>query len=73
MRKRDTTDAIAAQLRDAGFNVKRTVLPGATYSEGWQTYPYSTTSWNQRPLDIQIPLLAYKSDGVWNETGFAND
>ena len=71
--ERDTTDAIAAQLRDAGFRVRRTVLPSATYSEGWQTHPYSTTSWNQRPLDIQIPLLAYKSDGVWNETGFAND
>ncbi len=70
--ERDSTDAIAAQLRDAGFNVRRTVLPGATYWEGWQTFPFSTTTWNHRPLDIQIPLLAYKSDGVWNETGFAN-
>ena len=70
--ERDSTDAIAAQLRDAGFNVRRTVLPGATYWEGWQTFPFSTTTWNHRPLDIQIPLLAYKSDGVWNESGFAN-
>ena len=70
--EKDTTDAIAAQLRDAGFNVKRTVLPGSTYWNGWDKHAYSTTTWNQRPLDIQIPILAYKSDGVWNETGFDN-
>ena len=71
--ERDSTDAIAAQLRDAGFTVSRTVLPGASYFTNWRNYPFSTTSWNHRPLDIQIPLLAYKSDGVWNETGFANE
>ena len=71
--ERDTTDAIAAQLRDAGFKVKRTVLPGSTYWNDWQKHAYSSTTWNQRPLDIQIPILAYKSDGVWNETGFANE
>ncbi len=71
--EKDTTDAIAAQLRDAGINVKRTVLPGSTYWNDWQKHSYSTTTWNQRPLDIQIPILAYKSDGVWNETGFNNE
>ena len=25
-----------------------------------------------RPLGVQILSLAYKSDGPWNETGFAN-
>ncbi len=71
--EKDTTDAIAAQLRDAGMNVKRTVLPGSTYWNDWQKHAFSTTAWNQRPLDIQIPILAYKSDGVWNETGFNNE
>ena len=70
--ERDTTDAIAAQLRDAGFKVKRTVLPGSTYWNGWDTHAFSSTSWNPRPLDVQILTLAYKSDGVWNETGFDN-
>jgi peptide/nickel transport system substrate-binding protein len=69
----DSTSAVAAQLRDAGFNVKRTVLPGSTYWNGWQTNSFSATTWNQRPLDIQIPLLAYRSDGPWNETAFANE
>ncbi len=71
--ERDSTDAVAAQLRDAGFSVTRTVLPGSTYFDRWRDYPFSTTTWNHRPLDIQVPLLAYKSDGVWNETGFASE
>jgi peptide/nickel transport system substrate-binding protein len=70
--ERDTTDAIAAQLRDAGFKVKRTVLPGSTYWNAWDKHPFSSTAWNPRPLDVQILVLAYKSDGVWNETGFQN-
>ena len=28
---KNTGDAIAAQLREAGFKVKRTVLPGSTF------------------------------------------
>ncbi len=71
--ERDTTDAIAAQLRDAGFNVKRTVLPGSTYWNDWQKYPFSSTTWNQRPFGTQVLTLAYTSNAVWNETGFANE
>ena len=29
--RKDTTDAVAAQLRDAGIKVKRTILPGSTF------------------------------------------
>ncbi|MXQ08828.1 diguanylate cyclase [Alphaproteobacteria bacterium GH1-50] len=71
--ERDSTDAIAAQLRDAGFNVTRTVLPGSTYWNDWMKHPFSSTTWNQRPLDIQIPLLAYKTGAVWNEAAFSNE
>ena len=71
--ERDSTDAIAAQLRDAGFNVKRTVLPGSTYWNDWQKYPFSSTTWNQRPFGTQVLTLAYTSNAVWNETGFANE
>ena len=39
--RKNTTDAVAAQLRDAGFNVKRTVIPGATFWNDWTEYPFS--------------------------------
>jgi peptide/nickel transport system substrate-binding protein len=69
---RNTGDAIAAQLREAGFKVKRTVLPGATFWNDWMKYPYSTTNWAMRPLGIQTLVIAYTSGASWNETGYAN-
>ena len=68
----DTSDAIAAQMRDAGVNVKRTVMPGATFWNDWQKYPFSSTTWNHRPLAVQNMSLAYTSTGSWNESGMAN-
>jgi len=68
----DTTDAVAAQLRDAGIKVKRTVLPGSTFWNDWVKYPFSSTNWNQRPLGVQVLALAYRSGEAWNESGFAN-
>jgi peptide/nickel transport system substrate-binding protein len=70
--RRPTTDALAAQLRDAGFNVTRTIYPGATFWNNWLSYPFSSTDWAHRPLGIQNLTLAYGSGAVWNETGFAN-
>lgn len=67
-----TTDAVAAQLRDAGATVKRTVMPGSTFWNDWQKYPFSSTTWNHRPLAIQNMDYAYTSTGSWNETGMAN-
>ncbi|MGL6211557.1 MAG: ABC transporter substrate-binding protein, partial [Paracoccaceae bacterium] len=67
-----TTDAVAAQLRDAGANVKRTVMPGSTFWNDWQKYPFSSTTWNHRPLAVQNMSLAYTSTGSWNETGMAS-
>ena len=67
-----TTDAVAAQLRDAGAMVKRTVLPGSTFWNDWQKYPFSSTTWNHRPLAVQNMSLAYTTTGSWNETGMAN-
>ena len=67
-----TCDAVAAQLRDAGINVKRTVVPGATYWNDWANYPFSATQWNMRPLGVQVYNLAYKCGGAWNETAFCN-
>ena len=67
-----TCDAVAAQMRDAGVNIKRTVLPGSTFWNDWQKYPFSGTTWNHRPLAVQNMSLAYTTTGSWNETAIAN-
>ncbi|MDB2369082.1 ABC transporter substrate-binding protein [Octadecabacter sp.] len=69
---RNTNDAVAAQLRDAGFNVSRTIIPGSTFWNDWTKYPFSSTNWNHRPLGVQILGLAYRTGEAWNESGFAN-
>ena len=71
--RKNTTDAVAAQLRDAGFKVNRTVMPGSTFWNDWAKYPYSSTNWNHRPLGVQIWALAYRSGEAWNEFGWANE
>jgi peptide/nickel transport system substrate-binding protein len=71
--RRPTTDALAAQLRDAGFTVNRTIYPGSTFWNDWANYPFSSTDWGHRPLGVQNLTLAYKSGVAWNETGFANE
>jgi len=70
--RKNTTDAVAAQLRDAGIKVKRSVLPGSTFWNDWVKYPFSSTNWNHRPLGVQIHALAYRSGEAWNEFGWAN-
>ncbi len=69
---KNTGDAIAAQLRDAGIKVKRTVLPGSTFWNDWTKYPYSLTNWTMRPLGVQVLALAYRTGEAWNETGFSD-
>ncbi|MCE8005959.1 ABC transporter substrate-binding protein [Aestuariivita sp.] len=71
--RKNTSDAAAAMLRDAGINVRRTVLPGSTFWNDWAKYPYSTTDWAQRPLGVQVLALAYRSGEPWNESAFANE
>lgn len=70
--RRNTSDALAAQMRDAGFNVKRTILPGNTFWNDWNKYPLSSTDWGHRPLGVQVLTLAYKTGVAWNETGLAS-
>ena len=70
--RRNTTDAVADQLRQAGINVKRTILPGSTFWNDWAKYPYSSTNWNHRPLAVQVWALAYRSDEAWNEFAWSN-
>ncbi len=70
--QKNTGDAIAAQLRDAGIKVKRTVLPGSTFWNDWTKYPYSMTIWYMRPLGVQVLTLGYRTGGAWNESGYSN-
>lgn len=69
---RNTVDAVAAQMRDAGINIKRTVIPGSTFWNNWAKYPHSATQWNARPLGVQVLALAYKGGVPWNETAYAD-
>lgn len=68
----ETCDAVAAQMRDAGINIKRTILPGSTFWNDWLAYPFSATEWNMRPLGVQILALAYRSGVAWNESAMSN-
>ncbi|TWG95526.1 peptide/nickel transport system substrate-binding protein [Mesorhizobium sp. J18] len=70
--QKNTGDAIAAQLREAGFKVKRTVLPGSTFWNDWTKFPYSLTIWYMRPLAVQVLALGYRTGEAWNETGYSN-
>jgi peptide/nickel transport system substrate-binding protein len=67
-----TCDAVAAQVRDAGIRVKRTIMPGSTFWNDWTKFPWSATEWNMRPLGVQVLAVAYRSGVAWNETAFAN-
>ena len=70
--ERNSGDAVAAQLRDAGISVKRTILPGSTFWNDWTKYPFSATTWNHRPLEVQVIALAYRTGEAWNESAYAN-
>lgn len=67
-----TSDAIGAMLREAGFNLKRTVIPGSSFWNDWTKYPFSTTNWGPRPLGVQVLALAYRSGEAWNESGHSD-
>jgi peptide/nickel transport system substrate-binding protein len=69
---KDPGDVIAAQCREAGFKVKRTVIPGSSFWNDWTKYPWSTTEWNMRPLGVQVLAVAYRTGEAWNETAYSN-
>ncbi len=69
---KNSGDSIAAQLRDAGIKVKRTILPGSTFWNDWLKYPLSMTNWNMRPLGVQVLAIGYRSGEAWNETAWSN-
>ena len=70
--RKESSDAAAQQLREAGFKVKRTVIPESSFWNDWTKYPLATTNWNARPLGIQTYALAYQTGTAWNETGYSD-
>ncbi len=70
--QRNTGDTVAALLNDAGLIVRRKLVSGPDFWVNWKNYPFSATEWNHRPLDVQVLALAYRSNAIWNETGFSN-
>ena len=70
--RRNTADAIAVQLLDAGLRVRRTLVPPAQYWSNWLRYPFSVTNWSMRPLGVQVLALAYRSGAAWNESAYSD-
>lgn len=70
--RKESADAAAQQMRDAGLKVKRTVIPESSFWNDWTKYPLAVTNWNARPLGIQTYALAYQTGTAWNETGYSN-
>ncbi len=66
------SDVVAAQCREAGIKVKRTVVPGSSFWNDWTKFPWSCTNWNMRPLGVQIVALAYRTGEAWNESAYSN-
>ncbi|MSO65038.1 MAG: ABC transporter substrate-binding protein [Alphaproteobacteria bacterium] len=68
----NTCHAIAEMAKPAGINIAVNVMPGSTYFDRWLTAPFGFTSWGHRPLGVQVLNLAYRTGGVWNETGHSD-
>ena len=66
------TIAVAEQLNSIGVTANVNSLPGTAYWDKWDKWDFSTTAWTGRPLGVQVYNLAYRSDGVWNETAMAD-
>jgi peptide/nickel transport system substrate-binding protein len=70
--EQDTAQALQAQCKEAGINIKLNVLPTSQYWEQWDKGPFSLTFWTHRPLAVMLHKLAYRSDAKWNESAFRN-
>ena len=42
--RKNSTAAVVAQLQDAGFNAKHTIIPGSTFWNDWTKYAFSATN-----------------------------
>ncbi len=70
--EQNSCTTLAEMAKPAGINIKVNVLPGGSYWNRWLSWPFSFTSWGHRPLGVQVPNLAYRTGGVWNESAHSN-
>ena len=65
--------ALVEQWRQAGIRAEINILPRPEYNKAWTEWELGFTGWSHRPLATMLLSLAYRSDGVWNESGYANE
>jgi peptide/nickel transport system substrate-binding protein len=65
-------EALAAQCRPAGINLRINKMPSNQYWEVWDKAPFGLTSWTHRPLGTMVLSLAYRSGVPWNESAYNN-
>lgn len=68
----DIALVLAEMVKPAGINLEVEILPGGTYWDRWDTWPFSITQWTSRPLGVQVMSLAFRSGVAWNETAYNN-
>ncbi|MEX1109298.1 MAG: ABC transporter substrate-binding protein [Dongiaceae bacterium] len=69
-----TVQAMAEMWKQAGANIKISVLPSSQYWDIWNapTAPFAFTPWTHRPLGVMVLGLAYRSNVPWNEAHWSN-
>lgn len=65
-------NALVEMWREAGIRAAIKVVPNPQYWDIWTTAPLGMTVWAHRPLGVMNLSLAYRSNGSWNESAFAN-
>ena len=65
-------EALAAQCRPAGINIRINKMPANQYWEVWDKAPFGLTSWTHRPLGTMVLSLAYRTGVPWNESAYNN-
>jgi peptide/nickel transport system substrate-binding protein len=63
---------IAQQWKDAGIDVKISIVPVAEYWNVWDKVSLGSTLWEHRPLGVMLLALAYRTGVTWNETHYSN-
>lgn len=58
---KNTGDAIAAQMRSAGINIKRTVYPSGYVPQQLEQVPVLDAIWYMRPFGVQQYALGYRT------------
>lgn len=64
--------AAVEQWKEAGINMKISIMPGAQYWDVWTKVPVGCTVWYHRPLGIMPLGLAYRTGVPWNESSYSN-